>query len=156
MAKRPSMRDPETPMEEFGTVVLREPTQNATSAFLNASRSREFELKEAQRKDADTQVRGLFPQARIWHLDARPRRNALKGITAFIASIFDLDLFRIWFKEKAPRAFYLVDEGVRQLLVRVTDADLEAIVLPTPPAPVSKRRFTIGRDEFLRHEEELG
>ena len=153
MAKRPSMRDPETPMSAFGTVVLREPTQNATSAFLNASPPREFELKEAQRKAADTQVRGLFPQARIWHLHARPRRNALKGITAFIASIFDLDLFRIWFKEKAPRAFYLVDERVGQLLVRVTDADLEAIALPTPPAPVTKRRFTLGQDAFLREEE---
>ncbi|MDK8512590.1 MULTISPECIES: hypothetical protein [Actinomycetaceae] len=155
MAKRPSMRDPETPMSAFGTVVLRRPAENVHSALVADPERHKSELAAAERRDADNQVRELFPEARIWYLEARPSHFRLKSAGFFIMSMLDLDAFRGWLDGPHPRAFYLVEQGKLQLLVRVTDTGLEAIALPAPPAPVAKRRFTIGRDEFLRADEEL-
>ena len=155
MAKRPSMRNPETPMDEFGMVVLRRATQNVRSRLVADPERHKSELAAAERRDADDQVRELFPDARIWYLAARPRHYRLKAAGFFVLSVLDLDVYRGWLDGPHPRAFYLVEQGRLQLLVRVNDFYLDAIALPSPPAPVSKRRFTIGRDEFLRVEEEL-
>ncbi|MBS5748256.1 MAG: hypothetical protein KHW47_01675, partial [Actinotignum schaalii] len=64
MAKRPSMRNPETPMDEFGMVVLRRATQNVRSRLVADPERHKSELAAAERRDADDQVRELFPDAR--------------------------------------------------------------------------------------------
>ena len=49
MAKRPSMRNPETPMDEFGMVVLRRATQNVRSRLVADPERHKSELAAAER-----------------------------------------------------------------------------------------------------------
>lgn len=94
----------------------------------------------------------VFPHAHeIWAL-TRTKKNtaAQEGIEWFLAIVFDtpFEMFGLADSLSNRDGYYLVHDGNRHLLARVTPEFVEARELMEPPP--AKKKFTIDRDVFLR------
>lgn len=97
----------------------------------------------------------VFPDATIWPLVRRHANTKLQEAIEWVALIvFDMPPGTFGAADGLENmdAYYLVEQKQRQLLARVSD---DAVTSQELAPPVTRRRFAVGHDRFVRMKTKL-